>query len=86
MLARYILRVVETLCYKSVSGAFGFPNGVVFSQPAILNKQKMWTPFKRFPLTNKTKDEIEKLISPAQELLDELGVCGTTIRTNYSYI
>lgn len=86
MFERYLIRIIKALCQKSVVGAFGFPSGVVFSQPAILDKHKMWTPFKSFPLTNKTRDEIEKLISPAQELLDELGVCGTTIRANYSSI
>lgn len=63
------------------------PKGIVFSQPAILdNKRKMWVPFDRFPLTDKAKDEIKKLVAPAQEVLDEFGVSRHAIKTNYSYI
>lgn len=43
----------------------------------------MWVPFKRFPITQKTKKEIENFITPVQELLDEYGVSGKTYRIKY---
>lgn len=56
------------------NGAFGIPHGIVFSQPAILNHQKMWVPFEMFPISQRTQEEIEKLIPPVRELLDNFGI------------
>lgn len=72
---------------KRIIGTFGLPTGVVFSQPAVLNRhRKIWVPFKGFPLTNKSKEEIEQLVTPAQELLEEYGVSGKAYNSSNGYV
>lgn len=71
--------------YKRITnfvGAFAIPNGIVFSQPVMLNDKKIWQPFRKFPLTKKAEEEIQKLVLLTQETLDNFGI--GKVRTTFN--
>ncbi|KAF5305482.1 hypothetical protein FQA39_LY01573 [Lamprigera yunnana] len=52
------------------NGSFGIPNGVTFSQPAILKNGK-WVPFAEFPVKKKTAKIIEDLVHKTLAMNEE---------------
>ncbi|KAK9721110.1 hypothetical protein QE152_g21695 [Popillia japonica] len=57
------------------NGCFGFPTGVIVSQPAIFNG-KTWAPFQDFPIQEYAKKEIEKLITPIFGVYEDFDICN----------
>lgn len=55
------------------NGCFGFPPGIVVSQPAVFNG-RCWMPYPEFPIQNYAKTEIEKLVKPITSMLEEFDI------------
>lgn len=53
-----------------IQGAFGLSNGIVFSQPVML-ENKIWTPFKNFPISNETKKKITAMHEEVEDFLEQ---------------
>ncbi|KAG5877555.1 hypothetical protein JTB14_023328 [Gonioctena quinquepunctata] len=54
----------------SSNGSFGFPPGMVFSQPVKLEERGKWTPYSKFPLMNEvTMSRIRECIQTVSEIM-----------------
>ncbi|KAK9881073.1 hypothetical protein WA026_014417 [Henosepilachna vigintioctopunctata] len=51
-------------------GVFGIPQKVVFSQPAVLDKEGHWITYENLPILDNSKSDIENCITYTEKLLD----------------
>lgn len=64
-------------------GCFGFPAGVVFSQPVML-ENKYWRPFKDFPVSKAAGEANQEIVIRSLALLQKFVATSFTTEEDYS--